>query len=77
MNEPIYMDAEYESIRTIMNSRGTGGNQLPGKPVAFIPAERADRVLELDARIQTIQKIAPFVIIGATILISFCAGRAF
>ena len=77
MNKPVCMDAEYESIRAVMNSRGTCGNQLPGKSVAYIPAERAERVLDLDRRIQVLQKIAPFIIVGTSVLISFCAGRAF
>ena len=74
MNEPIYMDAEYESIRTIMISRGKGGGQLPGKVVHYIPEERADAVIALDKRIETLQRYAPAFMIAATVLISFLAG---
>lgn len=74
MNEPIYMDAEYESIRTIMKSRGKGADQLPCKVVRHIPEERADAVIALDERIAKLQKWAPVFLIGATVLISFLAG---
>lgn len=77
MNEPIYLDAEYESIRTVMNSRGKHGDQLPSKTVAFIPAERADAVIKLDERIQVMQKWAPLFILGATIIVSFLVGTNF
>lgn len=74
MNEPIYMDAEYESIRTIMKSRGKGAGKLPGKVVHYIPEERADAVIALDERIAKLQKWAPAILIGATVLVSFLAG---
>lgn len=71
MNEPLYQDSEYESIRSIFDSRGNNQGQLPGKRVAFIPAERADKVLALDERIQTIQKLTPYIVGGAIILAFF------
>lgn len=74
MSEPIYVDAEYESIRTIMKSRGTNGGQLPGKVVHYIPEERAEAVIALDKRIETLQRYAPVFMIAATVLISFLAG---
>lgn len=75
MNEPVYLDAEYESIRTIMKSRGGNGGQLPGKTVRFIPeTPRTDALIALDARIAKLQKYAPFIIGGATAIISFLAG---
>ena len=74
MSEPIYVDAEYESIRTIMKNRGTNGGQLPGKVVHYIPEERADAVIALDKRIETLQRYAPALMIAATVLISFLAG---
>ena len=77
MNEPIYLDAEYESIRHIFDERGHMAGKLPGMTVAVIPSDRADRVLALDARIQKIQKIAPFVIGGMIMVISFLAGLYF
>lgn len=76
MNEPIYLDVEYESIRTIFNNRGAKANQLPRKTITFIPSDRADRVLALDQRIQVLQKWAP-VILGTTLaLVSFLLGTA-
>ena len=75
MNEPIVMDAEYESIRTIFKSRGGNADQLPSKAIRFIPeTSRTDAVIALDARIAKLQKYAPFIIGGATALISFFAG---
>ena len=74
MSEPIYVDAEYESIRTIMKNRGTNGGQLPGKVVHYIPEERADAVIALDKRIETLQRYAPAFMIAATVLSSFLAG---
>lgn len=41
--------------------------------MTFIPSDRADRVLALDQRIQTLQKFAPM-ITGAMILLSFVVG---
>lgn len=73
MNEPVYMDAEYESIRDVMKSRGRNAGQLPSKAVAFIPEDRADRVLALDQRIQSLQKATPF-IVGGMILLAFVFG---
>lgn len=57
MDESMYLDAEYESIRAVMNSRGHSGDKLPGKVVRFLPEERADRVCALDDRIQKIGSI--------------------
>ena len=75
MNEPIYRDAEYESLRAVMNSRNKCANQLSGKTVRFIPeTARTDAVIALDKRIEKLQKYAPFIMGGATILISFLAG---
>lgn len=68
-------DAEYESIRAVMTSRGAGAGQLPCKTVAFIPADRADRVLALDERLQQVKRIAPPVIVGLLALLSFLAGK--
>ena len=73
MNEHDFLDAEYESIRTIFNGRGNNGGQLPCKVISFIPAERADAVLELDQRIQTAKKYSPY-IAGAMILLAFVVG---
>lgn len=75
MNEPVYMDSEYESIRDVMKSRGHNAGQLPRKTVAFIPEDRADRVLALDQRIQSLQKATPF-IVGGMILLAFLIGLA-
>lgn len=60
MNNINYVDAEYESIRTIMKSRGGNGGQLPGKVIRFIPEDRADRILTLDARVKVLERIAPW-----------------
>ena len=61
MNEPIYMDAEYESIRTVMKNRGHDGGQLPGKTLTFSPTDRAKRVEALDLRLQQLRKVMPFI----------------
>lgn len=74
MNEPIFLDAEYESLRSIFKSRGGNAGQLPRKAVTFIPAERAEAVQQLDHRIQTLKKYAPYVLMGTIALLSFLAG---
>ena len=61
MSNIEYVDAEYESIRTIMKGRGRNGGQLPGKVIRYIPESRADRILALDARVEVLKKIAPYV----------------
>lgn len=61
MSNIDYIDAEYESIRQIMDSRGKRGGQLPGKVIRFIPESRADQILALDARVEVLKKIAPYV----------------
>ena len=78
MNEPIYRDAEYESIRTVMKSRGRCADQLPVKTVRFIPeTSRTDAVIALDKRIEKLQKHAPAIMIGAIIIVSFLVGTIF
>ena len=77
MNEQSFNDVDYESIRSIFNSRGCNANQLPRKAVTFIPAERADSVVKLDERIRVVQKWAPFVVVGITAFISFIVGTIF
>ena len=69
MNNINYVDAEYESIRTIMKSRGGNGGQLPGKVIRFIPEDRADRILTLDARVKVLERIAPWVGAAMALLI--------
>lgn len=69
MSEINYVDAEYESIRTIMKGRGGNGGQLPGKVVRFIPEDRADRILALDARVEVLKKIAPYACAAMALLI--------
>lgn len=65
-----FMDAEYQQIRDVMNSRGRNADKLPGKVVRYIPEERADRVLALDERIQKMKLFAP----AAGILLAFVIG---
>jgi hypothetical protein len=78
MNEPIYLDAEYESIRAVMKNRGKCFDQLPTKTVRFIPeTSRTDGVIALDKRIEKLQKYAPAIMIGAIIVISFLVGTIF
>lgn len=77
MNEPIYIDAEFEPIEEMFKNRGRNADRLPGKAVRFIPEERADAVLELDKRVQKLQKILPAVLLGLTALFAFIAGKAF
>ena len=69
MSNINYMDAEYESIRTVMKSRGGNGGKLPGKVIRFIPEDRADRILMLDARVKVLERIAPWVGAAMALLI--------
>ena len=73
--EKKYLDAEYESIRDIFDHRGVRSGQLPGRIVHFIPEERADAVLGLDARIQKIRENMPAIVIAGLVL-SFVLGLA-
>lgn len=68
-------DAEYESIRAVMQSRGLGANQLPRVTLHFIPEERATTVLALDERIQKVKAHMPLIMTGA-IALSFLVGFA-
>ena len=75
MNEQNFMDADYEVLA--MGNRGHGnGGELPTVKMAFIPSDRADRVLELDQRIQAIREKSPLI---ATVLVvlAFLIGLAF
>lgn len=76
MAEPIYADAEFEPIETMFKNRGRNADRLPGKAVRFIPEERADAVLELDKRMQKLQKILPLVVLGLAVVLAFAIGRA-
>lgn len=69
MSNINYVDAEYESIRTIMKSRGGNGGQLPGKVIRYIPENRADRILALDARVKVMERIAPWIGAAMALLI--------
>lgn len=69
MDEKHYIDAEYESIRKIMDSRGGNGGQLPGKIVRFIPDSRADQILALDQRVEALKRIAPWAGLAAAFLL--------
>lgn len=68
-------DAEYESIRKVMSSRGQGANQLPRVTLHFVPEERAATVLALDERIQKVREHMPLIMTGA-ITLSFLLGFA-
>ena len=72
MNEQYFIDADYEVISMVNKGHGAGG-ELPSVKLAFIPAERADRVLELDQRIQKLRKFSPLIAAGM-VLLSFVLG---
>lgn len=74
MNEQNFMDADYEVISMVNRGRGDGG-ELPTVKLAFIPSDRADRVLELDQRIQAIREKSPL-IVTAAIVLAFLIGLA-
>lgn len=75
MSDKEYQDADYQVIQMVNKGRGPGG-QLPCKTLHFIPEERAETVLALDARIQKIQKALPAIMFAAIIFFTFLAGRA-
>lgn len=72
MNEQSFIDADFEVINMVNRGRGAGG-ELPTVKLAFIPSDRADRVLALDQRIQNIQNALP-IITGAAILLALVVG---
>lgn len=74
MNEQNFMDADYEVISMVNRGRTEGG-QLPTVTLTFIPSDRADRVLELDQRIQAIREKSPL-IATAAIVLAFLIGLA-
>lgn len=69
MDKKFYVDAEYDSIRQIMDSRCRNGGQLPGKVIRYIPDSRADRILELDARVEMLKRYSPWVGMVAAFLL--------
>ncbi|MBO5953455.1 MAG: hypothetical protein J6Q53_04985 [Oscillospiraceae bacterium] len=74
--EKEYMDADYEVISMVKRGRGSGG-ELPGKVIRYIPeTSRTEAIIALDQRIAKLQKYAPFIIGGATVLLSFLAGMS-
>lgn len=73
MSEKEYLDADYEVMNMVHRKRSTGG-ELPGKTLTFIPTERAERVSQLDARIEQLRKIMPFVGHGTVCLSVICAA---
>lgn len=80
MIDKEYMDADYEVISMVnkCHKHGPGsGGELPSHSIRFIPEERADTVLELDARIEKMRKVLPLIICGAIALFSFVLGTAF
>lgn len=74
MSEKEYLDADYEVISMCNRKRGPGG-QLPGRVVHFVPEERAERVLELDRRMEKLQRVMP--IVGPVVIaaVSLLIGR--
>jgi len=73
MNEQNFLDADYEVISMV--NRGHGVGELPAVKLAFIPSDRADRVLELDQRIQAIREKSPLIAAVAVVL-AFLIGLA-
>lgn len=73
MSEKEYMDADYEVMNLVHRHHGPGG-ELPCKALTFIPSDRAERVTELDARIEQLRKIMPIVGHGAVCLSLICAA---
>ena len=74
MNEQNFMDADYEVISMVNRGHGVGG-ELPAVKLAFIPSDRADRVMELDRRIQAIREKSPLIAAVAVVL-AFLIGLA-
>lgn len=72
MNEQSFIDADYEVINMVNRGHGSGG-ELPSVKLSFIPADRADRVLALDQRIQKLRQFSPL-IAAAMVLMSFVLG---
>lgn len=75
MSEQEYMNSDFEVISMVNKGRGPGG-ELPCKVIHFVPEERADSVLALDARIQKVRKAMPLILFGASVLFAFIAGMA-
>ena len=76
MNEPNFMDAEFDAIEAIFKKRDQNAGRLPGKKVSYIPEDRAKAVLELDKRMQKMRKIFPFIVLGVSVVLAFAIGRA-
>jgi hypothetical protein len=65
-----YIDAEYESIRDVMESRGRMEGHCKRLPVTIVSKDRADHLDKVEERMRKVQIALPF-IIG---IISFIAG---
>jgi hypothetical protein len=65
MDDKAYHEADSEVIGMVNRGAGPGG-ELPTVTLTFIPSDRADRVSALDARIQHLRRIAPYV--GAALI---------
>ena len=75
MEDKEYMDADFEVISMVNRGPGPGG-KLPSKVIHFVPEERAETVLALDARIQKVRKAIPVILFSLAVLLAFIAGRA-
>lgn len=65
-----YMDAEYESIRNVMESRGTMAGQNKRLPVVLVSKDKAEHMDKVEERMRKVQIVLPF-LIG---IIGFIAG---
>lgn len=73
--ERAYMDADNEVI-SMVNRKKDNSGQLPRVTMHFVPAERAETVLALDERIQSMKNALPWMVTGAIGVLCFILGTA-
>ena len=66
----MVVDAEYESIRDIMKSRGTNAGQNKRIPVTILRKDKVDNYEKLDERMHKLQ----VALVIAIALLGFIAG---
>lgn len=67
MSDKAFHEADMEVIRMV-NERNNRSGQLPVKTIHYIPEERAERVLDLDVRLDRLRNSIPALMVGTAIV---------
>ena len=69
-------DLQDRELFAMVNRPHGMGGELPCATLHFVPAERAESVLALDARIQSMKHALPWMLCGAVGVLCFILGTA-